>query len=96
MGGSLNQKGGHNPLEAALCQVPAVMGDSQYNCADICQALTAASHLDTLTQSHRIADHIITLFNTPTLRRQKGEAGYRLVQSQKVHFKRILICCSKI
>jgi len=39
VGGSLIERGGHNPLEPIACGAPVLMGPSYYNFSDVCQIL---------------------------------------------------------
>ncbi len=39
IGGSLIERGGHNPLEAIACGTPVIMGPHYYNFSDVCDIL---------------------------------------------------------
>lgn len=51
IGGSLVEKGGHNPLEAAAHAIPVLMGPYTFNFKDICSKLKQADGLITVNDS---------------------------------------------
>ncbi len=54
VGGSLVERGGHNPLEAAAL-IPVLMGPHTFNFKDICARLEQASGLITVTDATTLA-----------------------------------------
>ncbi|MGP1924227.1 MAG: lipid IV(A) 3-deoxy-D-manno-octulosonic acid transferase [Arsenophonus sp. NEOnobi-MAG3] len=71
VGGSLVEKGGHNPLEAAAHALPVLMGPYTFNFKDICTKLKEADGLITvndiksliLTVSHLLKDEDFRLYH---------------------------------
>ncbi len=55
VGGSLVERGGHNPLEAAAHAIPVLMGPHTFNFKDICARLDQASGLITITDAATLA-----------------------------------------
>lgn len=55
VGGSLVERGGHNPLEAAAHAIPVLMGPHTFNFKDICARLEQASGLITVTDATTLA-----------------------------------------
>lgn len=51
VGGSLVERGGHNPLEAAAHAIPVLMGPHTFNFKDICAKLEQAEGLITVTDT---------------------------------------------
>lgn len=83
VGGSLVKKGGHNPLEAAQCNLPIIMGPHIYNNAEISESLQNEGALHIVHDK----DAAITLFNDwlnkPCLAKEHGKAGANLLLKNK-------------
>lgn len=58
VGGSLIERGGHNPLEPLVCGIPVLMGPSYYNFSDICEALNAKNLLQVVTDQTELVEGI--------------------------------------
>lgn len=56
VGGSLVERGGHNPLEAAAHAIPVLMGPYTFNFKNICAKLDQAEGLITVTDSDFYGD----------------------------------------
>lgn len=61
VGGSLVERGGHNPLEAAAHAIPVLMGPHTFNFKDICARLEQASGLITVTDAASLAKEVSSL-----------------------------------
>lgn len=61
VGGSLVERGGHNPLEAAAHAIPVLMGPHTFNFKDICARLEQASGLITVTDATSLAKEVSSL-----------------------------------
>lgn len=61
VGGSLVERGGHNPLEAAAHAIPVLMGPHTFNFKDICARLEQASGLITVTDATTLAKEVSSL-----------------------------------
>ena len=81
MGGSLvgEKVGGHNLLEPAAVEKPAITGPSFYNFEDITQQLLAAGAIEICQNSHQLAQQLVTLFNDPERQQHMGAQGQRIV-----------------
>ena len=63
IGGSLVARGGHNPIEAAACGLPLVMGPHDFNFASVVAAFEAAGCLHRATDPVSLADSVGSLFD---------------------------------
>ncbi|MCU4674227.1 lipid IV(A) 3-deoxy-D-manno-octulosonic acid transferase [Catenovulum sp. 2E275] len=79
VGGSLVDRGGHNPLEPAALAKPVVMGPYQVNCLDICQALQDKRALATIDNANELAEVILRLWSDPNLYQQAAVAASEVV-----------------
>lgn len=61
VGGSLVERGGHNPLEAAAHAIPVLMGPHTFNFKDICARLTQADGLITVNDVDALIKEITSL-----------------------------------
>lgn len=52
VGGSLVERGGHNPLEAAAHAIPVLMGPHTFNFKDICALAGAGKRADYRYRCH--------------------------------------------
>ncbi len=58
IGGSLNGGGGHNPIEAALCRLPIIMGPSRYNFDDVAARFAEAQCLASAANARQLAERL--------------------------------------
>ncbi|MCG7533001.1 lipid IV(A) 3-deoxy-D-manno-octulosonic acid transferase [Psychrobium sp. MM17-31] len=77
IGGSLIERGGHNPLEPAALGKPVIMGPSCYNFSDICDKLVASGGLQQVANSDELAIFISQLLNDGI---QCSEMGAKALQ----------------
>ena len=78
VGGSLVDKGGHNPFEAARLGCTLLMGPHTANCAAMAQALIAGGGAETVTDSDVLADAIGRLLADPKLRDKRAASAARI------------------
>lgn len=78
VGGSLVEKGGHNPLEPAFFKVPIVMGNSYHNFRDILNALLENRGV-VLTSARNLERDLAYLLSHPAEAREMGEAAHRVL-----------------
>ncbi|GBL03689.1 3-deoxy-D-manno-octulosonic-acid transferase [Glaciecola sp. KUL10] len=81
VGGSLVDRGGHNPLEAALYHVPICMGPSTFNNPLIVSALTKAQALDIVNDEDSLFNSLDTLLNDLIEAQARGEKGHKVIES---------------
>ena len=63
VGGSLIERGGHNPLESAAFSVGVLAGPHTYNFDHIYPELISAQGAETVTDENHLADTLIALSN---------------------------------
>lgn len=83
VGGSLVERGGHNPLEPAAHAVPVLMGPHIFNFKDICNKLEQANGLITVNDAASLAEQITLLLSDDDFRRYRGQQAVNvLLQNQ--------------
>lgn len=90
VGGSLIERGGHNPLEPAALGKPVLMGESTYNFSDICQHLTQAGGLKQVEDEAQLQHELTTLFNDVEQRRSMGSNARDVVNKNQGTVERLL------
>jgi 3-deoxy-D-manno-octulosonic-acid transferase len=83
LGGSLVPAGGHNPIEAAACSVPALIGPEYFNFADVVAAFVAAEAIEIIADANQLADSLITASCNPEQRRRRGAAALKVVADNR-------------
>ena len=83
VGGSIADKGGHNALEATVYSVPVLMGPHTYNNPEICKVLAEAGALQLVQNEHELTDKLSELLSDKDIRKQKGQAGFDVMDSNK-------------
>ncbi|WP_392563407.1 lipid IV(A) 3-deoxy-D-manno-octulosonic acid transferase [Orbus wheelerorum] len=91
VGGSMVERGGHNPLEPALHHLPIIMGEYYFNFNVICQQLIAANGLWlTQSNSHDLAEKINKLLANKTLTQTMGENAWQVLAQNQGALARLL------
>ncbi|MDA0149380.1 lipid IV(A) 3-deoxy-D-manno-octulosonic acid transferase [Vibrio sp. LaRot3] len=90
IGGSLIERGGHNPLEPAAFGLPLTMGPHVFNFASVCDMLSDNQALATVENSQQLTEQILTWFNDPTLAQQDGEKALNVLKLNQGALKRHL------
>ncbi|MET1254795.1 lipid IV(A) 3-deoxy-D-manno-octulosonic acid transferase [Aliikangiella maris] len=83
VGGSLIERGGHNPLEPLACGVPVIMGPSYYNFADITQKFVEQEALQIVVDDAELGQTLNTWLSHPEMVAQKAEQAKRLIQANQ-------------
>jgi 3-deoxy-D-manno-octulosonic-acid transferase len=78
VGGSLVDKGGHNPFEAARLDCTVLLGPHTANCAAMADALTGAGAAEIVADSNTLASAVARLLDNSALRNQRADAGMRI------------------
>ncbi|KZN50556.1 hypothetical protein N474_04060 [Pseudoalteromonas luteoviolacea CPMOR-2] len=76
VGGSLIERGGHNPLEAAASAVGVISGPSTYNFSHIYPELTAMAGAKICQDQSHLAELVSQYFSNPAAAQQLGESAY--------------------
>ncbi len=83
VGGSLVQKGGHNPLEPAQFGVPVIMGPSLENFRDIVAKMQAADAICIVNDEEQLEGVMLGMLKDPEAAREMGERGRRVFEEQQ-------------
>lgn len=90
VGGSLIQRGGHNPLEPAACGLPVLMGPSDYNFFDISQILQKQNVLEIAKDQSALYEMIKNLLSHPSMIRQRAEASKKIFDNNRGAVEKIM------
>ena len=79
LGGSLDDTGGHNPIEAAVHGRPMVMGPERRNFEEVCRRFEEADCLHLARDAGELADAIGARIADPQRRQREGAAARQVV-----------------
>lgn len=79
LGGSLVSAGGHNPIEAAVCSVPLLIGPEYFNFPDIVAAFAAAGALEVVTDAQHLAARLLEAHLDAEERQRRGAEALQVV-----------------
>ena len=83
VGGSLVERGGHNPIEAALWGLPIIMGPHVFNFAEVVDEFETAHALRTVSSAQALAEMVLELFEGEQLRREMGQRALGVVDQHR-------------
>ena len=83
VGGSLVERGGHNPIEAALWGLPIIMGPHVFNFAEVVDEFEAAHALRTVSSAESLAETVLELFDGEQQRREMGQRALSVVDQHR-------------
>jgi 3-deoxy-D-manno-octulosonic-acid transferase len=92
IGGSLIDRGGHNPLEAASLAIPIISGPSYYNFKHIFPQLIAKNACTEVDDSGALFDQLATYANSPEKAKLQGKEAFKIVQSNQGAIEKTLRC----
>lgn len=90
VGGSLIERGGHNPLEPAAHALPVLMGPYTFNFKDICQKLTEAGGLITVSDATSIVKEVTSLLADEDYRLYYGRHAVEVLHQNQGALQRLL------
>jgi 3-deoxy-D-manno-octulosonic-acid transferase len=90
VGGSLIQHGGHNPIEAAVCAQPVLMGPQLYNFPDVAAAFQAAGCLAVVGDAAALAREVIRYLTESDQRRAAADTALEVVSANRGATDRLL------
>lgn len=90
VGGSLVERGGHNPLEPASLGLPVLMGPSQTNCLSQVAQLHRAGGFKTINTSEQLAAQLLAWWQDKQAYQDAAEAGPNVVQQNNQVLKSAL------
>ena len=80
IGGSLVPRGGHNPIEAAICGQPLLMGPSDFNFTEVATAFAEADCLTRVGNASELAQAVIKHLSDAPSRREAGQRALAVVR----------------
>ena len=89
VGGSLDDTGGHNPIEAALHGVPMVMGPSRVNFAEVVHRFETAGCLHLAVSAEELASRVDALLKDSDQRKIEGRAAREVVSNNRGAIERV-------
>ncbi|MCY3541308.1 MAG: lipid IV(A) 3-deoxy-D-manno-octulosonic acid transferase [Gammaproteobacteria bacterium] len=89
VGGSLQQTGGHNPIEPAFFGLPILMGPSRHNFAEVCSRFTARDCLFTVNDAVDIAENVLHFHRDSAARARCFESTRAVVQENQGALERV-------
>jgi 3-deoxy-D-manno-octulosonic-acid transferase len=90
VGGSLVERGGHNPLEPAAHAIPVLMGPHIFNFKDICAKLLEADGMITVTDAQSLVKEISTLITDEDYRLYYGRHAVEVLHQNQGALQRLL------
>ncbi|TQI77943.1 3-deoxy-D-manno-octulosonic-acid transferase [Serratia fonticola] len=90
VGGSLVERGGHNPLEAAAHAIPVLMGPHTFNFKDICAKLSEAGGLITVSDVNSLVKEVETLLTDEDYRLYYGRHAVEVLYQNQGALQRLL------
>ena len=90
VGGSLVERGGHNPLEPAAHAIPVLMGPHTFNFKDICARLEQASGLITVTDAASLEKEVSSLLADADYRSFYGRHAVEVLYQNQGALQRLL------
>ncbi|MBY5923354.1 lipid IV(A) 3-deoxy-D-manno-octulosonic acid transferase [Ferrimonas balearica] len=96
VGGSLIERGGHNPLEPAALAKPVLMGPHFFNFQEIGQTLLQAGGMALVNNADELADQLEHLLSLRKQAEQMGHQGQRVVDTNRGATERQLALASTL
>jgi 3-deoxy-D-manno-octulosonic-acid transferase len=90
LGGSLVSVGGHNPIEAAVCGQPLVMGPETFNFPEVIAAFTDAGCLSLVRNDSELARVVTGYLADAELTSLHGQAARRVVLENRGAAQRLV------
>ena len=83
IGGSLIERGGHNPLEAAACAIPVITGPSYYNFAQIYPQLIAKKGCIEVDSAKALGEQLELFSSKPEQAIKQGQNALEIVKQNQ-------------
>lgn len=90
VGGSLIERGGHNPLEPAEWGMPVLAGPHVFNFETIYRQLEEGGGVTRVAGAAELAEGLVELFGDESSRLRKGQAALRVVQANRGALERVV------
>ena len=89
IGNTLNEGGGHNPIEPAALARPILMGPSYFNFQSIVDAMAKDHSAVIVADTHELTQRLIGLLKSQDLRDTFGQRAYVFFQQQQGALRRL-------
>jgi 3-deoxy-D-manno-octulosonic-acid transferase len=83
IGGSLIERGGHNPLEAAACAIPVITGHSYFNFAQIYPQLIANKGCIEVDSGKALGEQLKLFASKPEQAMKQGQSALEIVKQNQ-------------
>jgi 3-deoxy-D-manno-octulosonic-acid transferase len=83
VGGSMVNRGGHNPIEPATMGLPVIFGQNMQDFSEIAEALIGSGGATKVSNDHELAEILSKLLSSPDVRTRQGRAAQQCVASQR-------------
>lgn len=90
LGGSLVSVGGHNPIEAAVCGQPLIMGPETFNFPDVVAAFSDAGCLTLVADAAELAQTVLCYFADEARTKREAQAAAAVVTRNTGATERLL------
>ena len=80
IGGSFIKTGGHNPIEAAIWEIPVLVGPHTFNFSSVNKILEESGGLKTCASQNSLEIEISKLLNDPAYKNKSGRAALKAVE----------------
>jgi 3-deoxy-D-manno-octulosonic-acid transferase len=90
LGGSLVSVGGHNPIEAAICRLPLIMGPETFNFPDVVAAFGEAGCLHLVSDAGSLTERVSGYLQDEPSRQAAGERAAEVVGRNRGATERLL------
>ncbi len=90
LGGSLVSVGGHNPIEAAVCRLPLIMGPETFNFPDVVAAFGEAGCLHLVSDADSLAECVSGYLEDESTRQAAGAKAADVVGRNRGATERLL------
>lgn len=90
IGNSLNNGGGHNPIEPAALSIPVITGNSYVNFQTIFDAMRHDNAVVVIDSPEALAQRVTGLFKSKDLRDTLGQKAFEFYQQQQGALKRLV------
>lgn len=83
VGGSLVDRGGHNPIEPALCSAPVLMGPSRHNFTAVCEAFAEQEALGLVSDGDALGARLIEYAGNAEQAATDGARALQVVEANR-------------
>ena len=89
IGNTLNNGGGHNPIEPAALATPVLMGPSFFNFQSIVEAMRSEQAVIIVSDEEELRNRLLGILQSKDLRDTYGQRAYLFFQQQQGALKRL-------